>query len=98
MPVRAKWAWIIALGLLLGAFVVRNGLAYWHAPAMLIFQPSGERTAAPERLPPLAKLRVLLFGVDVPRPGSGRSPGSLDPSRRALSIDSAQRVAVAAWY
>lgn len=98
MSPRAKRALIIALGLLLGAFAALNGLAFWHARAMLFFQSGGGRTAAPEQLSPLAKLRVLLFGVDVPRPASGRSPGSLDPSCRALSIDSAQRITLAAWY
>lgn len=98
MPMRAKRGLLGALGLLLGAFAALNGLAYQHARAMLSFQDGGERTGAPEELSPLARLRVLLVGVNVPRPESRHSPSALDPSCRALAIAGPGPVSLAAWH
>ena len=98
MPRRARRVLLITLGLLLSAFAALNGLAYRHARAMLGFQDGGQRTSAPEGLSALARVRVLLLGLDIPRPMSGRAPSTLHPSCRDLSIAALDGPTLAAWY
>lgn len=53
-------------GFLLG-FVVANVLVYQHAAAMTDFETAGQRTERPENLGFLDKLKVLTFGITLPR-------------------------------
>jgi uncharacterized protein len=58
---------------LLTGFVALNGVAYRQARAFTRFGPPGHRTR-PERLSPGQTLRVLVTGVEVPRPENRRTP------------------------
>jgi len=62
------------LAALLVLFVLANALAFAQAWSMLHFIPSGTRTPVPEKLGALAKARVLLLGVRIPKPVNDRTP------------------------
>lgn len=90
---------ILVLGfLLLGGFSALNVLAYRHARAMMRYAPGGARTEKPEALSPFAKLRVLLAGVNLPRPADERPPAVLAPKAYALVIDVSGGIQLSAWY
>ena len=85
--------------LLLAGFFALNLLAWRHAYTMLHYAPPGGiRAEKPETLSRLAKLRVLLFGVHLPRPFDERPPSVLDPQAQALSIPSTSRITLSGWY
>lgn len=75
-----------------------NILAYNHAHAMLFFSPGGARTHRPEALSAWARAKVLLTGVNVPRPIGTAVPGALSPDCRAISIAVPDGVTLGAWY
>ncbi len=77
---------------------ILNLLAYNHARAMLQFADGGGRTDSPEALAGWSKLKVLLTGVNIPRPESDLQPSDLDPASEALSIPVAGDVTLSAWY
>lgn len=88
-----------ALGaLFLAGFVALNLLAYRHARAMLHYAPGGVRTDKPEALAPLAKLRVLLAGVNIPRPVDEMPPTALAPDAHVLAIPAPGGVTLCAWH
>jgi pimeloyl-ACP methyl ester carboxylesterase len=93
----ARWLGLGALVVLL-AFAALNALAFNHAEAMLRFADGGPRTTTPERLGVLARVKVLLTGVNVPRPASHRRPSELAPDCRALSIPGPSGITLASWY
>jgi alpha-beta hydrolase superfamily lysophospholipase len=84
--------------LALAGFVVLNVLAFHHAKAMLRFADGGPRTAALEQLGILAKAKVLLFGVSIPRPETRAHAADLADECRALSIPGEAGVTLGAWY
>ncbi|MGD9611458.1 MAG: alpha/beta hydrolase [Kiritimatiellia bacterium] len=84
--------------LLLAGFAALNVLAYRHARAMLRYAAGGARTEKPEALAPLAKIRVLLAGVHLPRPADERPPSVLAPNAYALAIDAPGGIRLSAWY
>ena len=84
--------------LLLAGFVALNILAGRHARALMRYSAGGARTAAPETLAPAAKLRVLLSGVNFPRPVDERPPSALAPDAQALVIAAPGGVTLSAWY
>ena len=89
-----------ALGLLLlllAGFAALNILARHHARAMLHFAHGGARTAKPEALAAFAKLRVLLLGVNLPRPADERPPAVLAPDAQAVSIPVTGGAMLSAW-
>jgi len=77
---------------------VLNLLAYNHARAMLQFADGGGRTESPEALAGWSKLKVLLTGVNIPRPESDIQPSDLDPASKAVSISVAGGITLSAWY
>jgi len=79
------------------AFIAFNAVAYRHAYAMTHFTAGGVRTAQPEALGLMAKVGVLLLGVDIPRPVSDLSPTALAPDCRELRFPSGDAT-LAAWY
>ncbi len=79
-------------------FLALNLSAYLQARSMLNYAPAGLRTASPERLGGLAKIRVLIFGVNLPRPVSGLGPAELAPDCVPRIIPSAGGVRLAAWH
>jgi len=80
------------------AFVTLNVLAYNHAYAMMHFTSQGGRTCGPERLAGLAKLKVLIAGVNIPRPETDLQPSAVDPNCRMVLIGEPEGVRLAAWY
>lgn len=64
-----RWAYGFA-ALLLGAFVAVNVSAWRHAYALTHYIEAGTRTPDPEELTATQRLRVLLFGVRIPKPVS----------------------------
>lgn len=85
-------------GLLIAGFAVLNLLAYNHAAAMMRFATGGQRTQKPEQLSLAARLRVLLVGVNVPRPGAGGLPAELDPDCQCLNVPGRDSATLATWY
>lgn len=79
-------------------FVILNVLAYNHAYAMTHFSPGGVRTGKPEQLSALSRLKVLLMGVNLPRPVTRRLPGELDPTCKELTIPGFHDIKLSAWY
>jgi len=91
--------WLAGLGLLLMAAVIGiNALAWRQARCMIQFRDGVTRTDKPEALTALAKLRVLLLGVTLPRPHSDLRPKDLDPDCRILTIVAPQQVTLSAWH
>jgi pimeloyl-ACP methyl ester carboxylesterase len=82
-----------ALGL-----VFLNALAYNHARAMMRFSTGGDRTRKPESLSLAHKARVLLVGVNIPRPQGDRQPADLAPDCRPLAIPGPDGASLGAWY
>ena len=91
------WLTMGALVVVAG-FAGLNALAYSHAEAMLRFSDGGPRTTAPERLGLLSTMKVLLAGVNIPRPRSHRHPSDLAPDCRALSVPGPSGITLASWY
>jgi pimeloyl-ACP methyl ester carboxylesterase len=79
-------------------FVALNVLSFNHARAMLRYSAGGPRTSKPEALAGWHKIKVLLAGVNVPRPQSDRQPSELSPQCRRLAIKCASGVTLGAWY
>ena len=83
--------------LLLAGFAALNVLAYRQARAMLHYAGGGARTEKPETLATFSKLRVLLAGVNLPRPLDERPPEVLAPNAYALAIDVPGGIRLSAW-
>lgn len=99
MTIRIQHVVGVSVFLLLAGFAALNVLAYRHARAMLQYAPpGGHRTGKPESLAPLAKLRVLLVGVTVPRPGDDRPAAALAPDARALTFPVPGDITLSAWH
>lgn len=79
-------------------FVLLNVLARNHANTMMHFTTGGARTAKPEALPFATKVKVLLMGVNVPRPVGARSSSELSAGCRLISIKCPDGVTLGAWY
>jgi pimeloyl-ACP methyl ester carboxylesterase len=86
------------IGLVALGFVAMNALAYRHARSMLRFSSAGEKTGKPETLSVSQKLKVLLNGVDLPRPRTSVSVEALGPDARSVRIPVAESVQLGGWY
>ena len=94
----AKHLLIGILTAILVCFTLLNILAYNHAHAMMYFTGGGTRTEKPEKLTFRQRIRVLLTGVNVPRPVSTRQPSDLDPGCRRLAIRGTNGITLGCWY
>ena len=89
--------WTILL-LALGCLAL-NFFAYRHAHAMLHFTAGNPRTHEPEKLSLGQKVKVLLWGVNIPRPQTDAAPAdNLGPAAKSLRVDCANGVELGAWY
>ncbi len=79
-------------------FTLLNVLAYNHARAMMYFTGGGERTEKPEKLALVQRIKVLLTGVNVPRPVSNRQPSELAPDCQRLAIHGTNGITLGCWY
>lgn len=75
-----------------------NVLAYNHAYSMMHFTPGGDRTNKPEALSFWERFKVIIYGVNIPRPVSRRPPSDLALDCQILSIDAGNHVMLSAWY
>ena len=90
--------WItIGILLLVVAFAGLNALAYSHAHAMLHYGTAGERTHNPEALSAWQKLKVLVRGVNIPRPHARGNPSSVGLPFRAVSFPSTGTIRLGGW-
>jgi len=91
--------WLAGLLLLLAAnFALLNFLAYNQARTMTWFSTGGPRTHKPEKLGRLTRLKVMLSGINLPRPAGSQSPAELHPDCKVLSIAGTNKVTLSAWY
>lgn len=81
----------------LTAFVGLNVLAYRHARAMLTFDSAAPRTASPQALSLVEKLKVVACGVSVPRPENQRTPDALGLPFTTLRLRASDGVGLEAW-
>ena len=89
---------VYALGAALLAFLVLNVMAYFHVWSMLHFAGQRERTRPPERLGWAEKVKVILVGIELPRPANWRTPADvgLDFTSHRFSI--ADGMELEAWW
>lgn len=94
---RKRWR-LVTASLLVAAFVAANVVAWRHARAMSRFVRTGERTASPEKLGALAKARVLLTGVTLPRPENRRTPTDVGLAYQTVHFPGAKGLRLEAWF
>lgn len=75
-----------------------NAVAYMQARSMTRYATSGPRTARPEKLGLLARLRVILTGVNVPRPRNASTPADVGLPFATVPLVSRDGVALEAWH
>lgn len=98
MKRKAKgWLGLGAL-LVVAGFAGLNALAFNHAQTMLHFSDGGPRTTTPEQHGFLATVKVVLAGMNIPRPGSHRRPSDLAADCRALPVPGTSGITLASWY
>ena len=81
-----------------GSWVALNIIARNHAQAMLHFTNGGKRTEKPEALSFLQKAKVLLSGVNIPRPHGQATPADVGLDFKAIRIDYRNGVQLGGWY
>lgn len=91
---RRHVAWITLLMALVG---IINLLAYRHAYAMLNFSAAGERTQPPEDLSLWQKFKILLNGVNIPKPQNQNSPASFSLPCETHWIKVNENIELQAW-
>jgi hypothetical protein len=90
---------LLGLGIALaGGFILLNILAYRTAYAMMHFQADTTRTRSPEALGVGEKMKVLFWGVNIPRPHSDMPVTALGKAARSLEITGDGPVRLGAWY
>jgi len=80
------------------AFATLNIMAYRHAHAMLHFAESGDRTNAPESLSVLHKIKVLIFGVNIPRPVNTGTPSDVGVQFSVHRFESGDGTPLEGWF
>jgi alpha-beta hydrolase superfamily lysophospholipase len=98
--VKKSWRrWVRAILLLLAiGFAGLNFLAYRQGGAMMHFQRDGTRTRAPEALSVWQKLRVLVCGVNIPRPHGQGNPSSVGLPFREVVIPGTNGIRLGGWF
>ena len=84
---------VLAIG-----FLALNWIAYRQAYSMMHFTAGNPRTGSPEELSRFQKIKVLLTGVNLPRPNSGLGPENLGPGSKKVTISGPHGVRLGAWY
>jgi uncharacterized protein len=98
MTKKTKRYLMLSILILFCGFIALNILAINHSHAMMYFSDRGCRTTKPELLSLGEKIRVLIMGVNLPRPESTRTPAELDLPFEERLISCANGVRLAAWY
>ena len=84
--------------LLFVGFMLLNLVAYLHARAMTHYVPKGIQTAPPEQLSFPDKLKVLLVGVQVPRPENNAAPDSVGLQYVTCRFPASDGKDLEGWY
>ncbi len=84
--------------ILAAALIALNAVAFMHAWAMTHFVQGGTRTASPEALSRLQKVKLLVTGVKVPKPVNEHSPASLGLAFETHRLAGDDRDELEAWY
>jgi dipeptidyl aminopeptidase/acylaminoacyl peptidase len=92
-----RWLGILAVVAVIGG-VALNLLAYRHAYAMMHFSIGGPKTEQAEALTSYRKVKILLQGVNLPRPETTLWPTALGPGGQAVTIESTHGIELGAWY
>ncbi|NJR40439.1 MAG: hypothetical protein HC781_18415 [Leptolyngbyaceae cyanobacterium CSU_1_4] len=81
-------------------FIVLNGVAFMQARSMTHFVSVGQRTAKPEKLSLTDKIRVILTGVEIPRPENQITPQEIQLvyETHRIAISKASEENLEAWY
>jgi uncharacterized protein len=79
------------------AFLGLNVVAFNQAWSMTHFSPGGTRTANPESLSPLEKMRVALVGVNLPKPSNTIDPSSLGLPFEVRRFGGADQAELEGW-
>lgn len=79
-------------------FIAVNLMAYMQARAMLVFTATDSRTASPEQLTSIAKLKVLLTGVNIPRPENSETPADFGVAFEKHHTTNLQNHTLEMWY
>ena len=77
-----------------------NGIAFMQARSMTHFVSAGQRTAKPEKLAIANKIRVILTGVEIPRPENQVTPQEIQLvyETRHIPISEGSKEILEAWY
>jgi uncharacterized protein len=77
-----------------------NGIAFMQARSMTHFVSAGQQTAKPEKLSLTDKIRVILTGVEIPRPENQVTPQEIQLvyETRHISIGKGSQETLEAWY
>lgn len=84
--------------LFLSAFILLNFVAYQQAAAMLNFTQAGTRTVRPEDLSLWQKVKVLLLGVNIPKPKNHVTPQDFNLTFETHRFQVDDTVELEAWY
>jgi alpha-beta hydrolase superfamily lysophospholipase len=79
------------------AFVAANVFAIIQSRAMTQFTGSGRRTRAPQHLSTLEKIKVLVCGVDIPRPVNSLDPSSIGLDFETFRFATTDHLQLEAW-
>jgi alpha-beta hydrolase superfamily lysophospholipase len=102
-PIRSSRPWRhrfvrLTVALVLVGFVVFNAIAYNQAYTMTHFSEGGVRTRKPEVQKGMAKFKVLLSGVNIPRPVNRSTPSDFGMQYDVHRIAVGRKVVLEAWY
>lgn len=92
-----RWL-VVFIVVVVTGFVALNIFAYRHACTMMHFTTDAARTSKPEQLTVLQKIRVLFWGVNIPRPRSSMLPTDLSPECKAVTVVCTNGIKLDAWY
>ena len=93
---RRQW-YVVFLGILTPVLLL-NCIAFMQARAMTHFVTTRQRTAKPESLSLVDKMRVVLTGVKLPRPVNQRSPQDFHLTYEIHRIPITEQEFLEAWF
>lgn len=88
----------VAIVLLVIGGIGLNAMAFMHASAMTRFTTTSERTQSPEDLDIAAKIKVLLTGVQIPRPENTKTPTDYSLDFSSYYFPGAKGEAIETWH
>jgi len=79
-------------------FLALNIIAYRQAWVMTHYSTGNPRTDKPEALSLSQKIKVVICGVNFPRPCNALRPDSVAPACRAITIPGTNGIKLGGWY